>query len=168
MELFKPIDIESTDYNNCDYGFTTGHRKYSPENENKSASILYTVRIPTEDEVYIYFPSDWAREVDLTLNGEDYGTYFGNETRRIVSLGQFLEGEMITLQLTLTEEDLYIGTGVDYFYYLDEALYAEIMPRLTDYAMDVTHLTQFTHHISRAKSNSIVEQHDEEYIENII
>ncbi len=138
VELFKPIDIESTDYNNCDYGFTTGHRKYSPENENKSASILYTVRIPTEDEVYIYFPSDWAREVDLTLNGEDYGTYFGNETRRIVSLGQFLEGEMITLQLTLTEEDLYIGTGVDYFYYLDEALYAEIMPRLTDYAMDVT------------------------------
>ena len=138
VELFKPIDIESTDYNNCDYGFTTGHRKYSPENENKSASILYTVRIPTEDEVYIYFPSDWAREVDLTLNGEDYGTYFGNETRRIVSLGQFLEGEMITLQLTLTEEDLYIGTGVDYFYYLDEALYAEIMPRLTEYAMDVT------------------------------
>ena len=138
VELFKPIDIESTDYNNCDYGFTTGHRKYSPENENKSASILYTVRIPTEDEVYIYFPSDWAREVDLTLNGEDYGTYFGNETRRIVSLGQFLEGEMITLQMTLTEEDLYIGTGVDYFYYLDEALYAEIMPRLTEYAMDVT------------------------------
>lgn len=42
------------------------------------------------------------------------------------------------LKMTLTEEDLYIGTGVDYFYYLDEALYAEIMPRLQAYAMNVT------------------------------
>lgn len=138
VELFRPIDIEETDYNNCDYGFTTGHRKYSPEVEGKSASLTYTVKIPTDDEVYVYFPSDWAREVDLSLNGEDHGTYFGNETRRIVSLGEFLPGELITLQLTLTEEDLYIGTGVDYFYYLDEALYAEIMPRLQAYAMEVT------------------------------
>ncbi len=138
VELFKPIDIEETDYNNCDYGFTTGHRKYSPEIEGKTASLTYTVKIPTDDEVYIYFPSDWAREVDLTLNGEDHGTYFGNETRRIVSLGEFLPGELITLQMTLTEEDLYIGTGVDYFYYLDEALYAEIMPRLHEYAMEIT------------------------------
>jgi hypothetical protein len=104
----------------------------------RTASLTYTVKIPTEDEVYIYFPSDWAREVDLSLNGEDHGTYFGNETRRIVSLGTFLPGELITLQMTLTEEDLYIGTGVDYFYYLDEALYAEIMPRLQAYAMQVT------------------------------
>ena len=138
VELFKPIDIEETDYTNCDYGFTTGHRKYSPEIEGKTASLTYTVRIPTDDEVYIYFPSDWAREVDLSLNGEDHGTYFGNETRRIVSLGEFLPGELITLQLTLTEEDLYIGTGVDYFYYLDEALYAEIMPQLSAYAMEIT------------------------------
>ncbi|MBQ2709109.1 MAG: YfhO family protein, partial [Clostridia bacterium] len=138
VELFKPIDIEKTDYNNCDYGFTTGHRKYSPENENKSASLTYTVKVPTDDPVYIYFPSEWAREVELTLNGEDHGTYFGNETRRIVSLGTFLPGELITLQMTLTEEDLYIGTGVDYFYYLDEVLYAEIMPRLQAYAMEVT------------------------------
>ena len=82
--------------------------------------------------------SDWAREVDLSLNGEDHGTYFGNETRRIVSLGTFLPGELITLQMTLTEEDLYIGSGVDYFYYLDEALYAEIMPQLNAYAMEIT------------------------------
>ncbi|MBQ7982512.1 MAG: YfhO family protein [Clostridia bacterium] len=136
--LFQPIDIDSTDYTNCDYGFTTGHKKYSPEIEGKTASLTYTVTIPTDDRVYIYFPSDWAREGDLTLNGEDFGTYFGNETRRIVTLGEFLPGEMITLQMTLTEEDLYIGTGVDYFYYLDEALYEEIMPRLTEYAMDVT------------------------------
>ncbi len=138
VELFRPIDIDETDYNNCDYGFTTGHRKYSPEVEGKTASLTYTVTIPTDDEVYVYFPSDWAREVDLTLNGEDWGTYFGNETRRIVSLGEFLPGEIIRLQMTLTEEDLYIGTGVDYFYYLDEALYAEIMPRLNEYAMEVT------------------------------
>ncbi len=138
VELFKPINIDETDYNNCDYGFTTGHRKYSPEVEGKTASLTYTVTVPTEDEVYIYFPSDWAREVDLTLNGEDFGTYFGNETRRIVSLGEFLPGEIIRLQMTLTEEDLYIGTGVDYFWYLDEALYAEIMPRLNEYAMEIT------------------------------
>ena len=138
VELFKPIKIEKTDYKNCDYGFTTGHRKYSPEVDGKSASLTYTVEVPTDDAVYIYFPSDWAREVDLTLNGDDIGTYFGNETRRIVSLGSFEAKETITLQMTLNEEDLYIGTGVDYFYYLDEALYAEIMPQLQAYAMEVT------------------------------
>ncbi len=138
VELFKPIDIDDISYVNCDYGFTTGHKKYSPENENKSASLTYTITVPTTDEVYVFFPSDWAREVDLSLNGEDRGTYFGNETRRIVSLGSFLEKEMITLQLTLTEEDLYIGTGVDFFYYFDASLYCEIMPRLQAYAMEVT------------------------------
>ncbi len=138
VEVFKPISVDDIKYVNCDYGFTTGHKKYSPENENKSASLTFTVTVPTEDHVYVYFPSDWAREVDLSLNGEDWGTYFGNETRRIVSLGSFIENEMITLQLTLTEEDLYIGTGVDFFYYFDAALYKEVMPRLQAYAMEVT------------------------------
>ena len=49
-----------------------------------------------------------------------------------------MPNEEILLEMTLKEEDLYIGTGVDYFYYLDEALYAEIMPRLQAYAMQVT------------------------------
>lgn len=138
VALFKPISIDNTDYTNCDYGFTTGHKKYTPINENRTASLHYTVTVPTDDQVYIYFPSTWAREVDLKLNGEDFGTYFGNETRRIVSLGTFSAGEEITLDMELTEEDLYIGTGVDYFYYLDEDLYREIMPQLQAYAMEVT------------------------------
>ncbi len=130
VELFKSIPIDATDYYNCDYGFTTGHKKYTPEKEGKSASITYALEVPTTDEVFVYFPSDWAREVDLALNGEDWGTYFGNETRRIVSLGSFLAGEPITLQLTLKESEVYIGTGVDYFWYLDTALYETVMPRL--------------------------------------
>lgn len=138
VALFKPIPIDNTDYTNCDYGFTTGHKKYTPINENRAASLHYTVTVPTDDQVYIYFPSTWAREVDLKLNGEDFGTYFGNETRRIVSLGTFGAGEEITLDMELTEEDLYIGTGVDYFYYLDEDLYREIMPQLQAYAMKIT------------------------------
>lgn len=138
IELFKPISIDDISYSNCDYGFTTGHKKYSPEDENRQASLTYTITAPTTDEIFVYFPSDWAREVDLSLNGEDYGTYFGNETRRIVSLGTYLAGEPLMLQLTLTEDDLYIGTGVDYFYYLDEALFAEIMPQLQAYAIRIT------------------------------
>ncbi|MCQ2432311.1 MAG: YfhO family protein [Clostridia bacterium] len=138
VELFKSIDVDKTDYNNCDYGFTTGHRKYSPENENKSASLTYSLKAPNANEIFVYFPSDWAREVELSLNGEDWGTYFGNETRRIVSLGSFLPNEPFTLQMTLKEDVVYIGTGVNYFWYLDEDLYKEIMPRLQDYDLQVT------------------------------
>ncbi len=136
--LFKPIEIDDTSYTNCDYGFTTGHRKYTPVREERDASLTYTITVPTDDPVYVYFPSEWAREVELSLNGEEHGTYFGNETRRIVSLGSFEPGETVTLQLTLKEKDLYIGTGVDYFFYLDEDLYAEVMPRLSDYAMQIS------------------------------
>ena len=138
IELFKPIRLSSTDYNNCDYGFTTGHRKYSPENENRSASIIYTLSAPTEDEIFVYFPTDWLREVTLDLNGEDYGTYFGKETHRILSLGHYLPKEELTLQLTLKEDAVYIGTGVDYFWYLDEELFREVMPRLVSQSADVS------------------------------
>ncbi len=138
VEVFKSISTDDIGYVNCDYGFTTGHKKYSPEDPDRNASITYTVTVPTTDDVYVYFPSEWAREVDLSLNGEDYGTYFGNETRRIVSLGSFMANETITLQLTLTEDDLYIGTGVDFFWYLDREVFEEVMPRLAAYAMEVT------------------------------
>ena len=138
VELFKSIRVTDIAYNNCDYGFATGHKKFMPETEGKSASIIYTVTVPTDEEVFVYFPSDWAREVELFLNGEEWGTYFGNETRRIVSLGTFLPKDQFTLQLKLKEDAVYIGTGVDYFWYLDTDVYKEIFPRLQTYDMNIT------------------------------
>ncbi len=138
VELFKPIDLDDTFYTNCDIGYTSGHRKFSPEVEGKTTSVTYMITAPTEDQIYVFFPSDWAREAELSLNGEDFGTYFGNETRRIVQLGAFREGEEVALELTLKKDDMYVASGVDYFYYMDTALYEEIMPRLLETSAEIT------------------------------
>ncbi len=130
IELFKPIPYDNIESYNITNGFNTGHYKYAKSDADSTAAITYTLRAPTTDEVYVYFPSKWAREVDLALNGVGHGTYFGNETRRIVSLGSFMAGEPITLQLSLKKTEVYIDSTVDYFYYLDTALYEEVMARL--------------------------------------
>lgn len=130
VELFKPIEYTNIETYNITNGFTTGHNKYSKTDADSTAALTYYLTVPTTDEVYVFFPSKWAREVDLSLNGIGHGTYFGNETRRIVSLGSFMAGEPISLQLSLKQTEVYIDSTVDYFYYLDTALYEEVMARL--------------------------------------
>lgn len=130
VEIFKPIEYEHIETFNITKGSNTGHHKYSKSDADSTAAVTYYLTAPTTDEIYVYFPSKWAREVDLSLNGVGHGTYFGNETRRIVSLGSFLAGEPISLQLSLQKTEVYIDSTVDYFYYLDKAVYEDAMARL--------------------------------------
>ncbi|MBQ3065252.1 MAG: YfhO family protein [Clostridia bacterium] len=138
VELFKRVVVDEMDYKNCDWGNVTGHKSYSPIDPDKNASVSFIFDAPTTGEIFVFFPSEYPRDVDLTLNGEDWGTYFGNETRRIVSLGTYNAGDAITLELILQKDNLYLATFVDYFYYLDEELYKEIMPQLQAYAMNIS------------------------------
>lgn len=142
IELFVPVKIADTAYDNINMSYTTGHRKYSPLNSNSAASIIWTLDAVGSNQIFCYFPSDYTREVTLKLNGASYGDYFANESYRIVSLGSFSDGDDVKLTMTLKGDDLYLMSGESYFYYLDEELFAEIMPRLAECGFSIESYTE--------------------------
>lgn len=137
IELFKKLRVEDLTYENVEVTFTTGHKKYTPTNDNNPGQLVFKFTAEGENEVFCYFPSEYKREVAIRLNGKDMGTFFGNETYRIVSLGMQEQGTEMNLVMTLNEENLYLASGVDYFYYLDTELYREIMPLLSQAELDI-------------------------------
>ncbi|MDD4772026.1 MAG: YfhO family protein [Eubacteriales bacterium] len=131
IELFKNLRVEDLTYDNVEVTFTTGHKKYTPTNTGRPGQLIFNFTAEGDNnEVFCYFPSDYKREVALRLNGSDMGTFFGNETYRIVSLGLHAHGAEMNMVMTLNEENLYLASGVDYFYYLDRELFREILPLL--------------------------------------
>lgn len=130
VELFKKLRTEDITYENVEVTFTTGHKKYTPTISGKTAQLIFDFTAVGNNEVFCYFPSDYKREVGLKLNGSDIGTFFGNETYRILSLGLRNDGDAMSMSMTLNDENLYIASGVDYFYYLDADLFREVMPQL--------------------------------------
>ncbi len=131
VELFRKLRIEDLIYENVEVTFTTGHKKYTPTSDAKTGQLVFKFTAEGDgDEVFCYFPSEYKREVSLRLNGKDVGTFFANETYRIVSLGMQEKGTEMSLVMTLNEDSLYLASGADYFYYLDTALFREVMPLL--------------------------------------
>ena len=138
VQVFHPLTDVETELTNLEVSYTSGHRKYTPIASGKTASLLFRAVTPHDGQVYCYFPSDWKREVALNLNGESYGTYFANETYRVVSLGQFAAKDEIILTMTLNDSNLYMRNGTNYFYYLDTALFEDVMARLSAGNMEIT------------------------------
>jgi uncharacterized membrane protein YfhO len=130
IELFKKLNADDITYENAEVTFTTGHKKYTPTIEGSPARLIFDFTAVGNNEVFCYFPSDYPREAALKLNGSDIGTFFGNETFRILSLGLRQDSDAMHLEMTLNDDNLYIASGVDYFYYLDAELFCEIMPQL--------------------------------------
>jgi len=144
IELFKEIELDQPMHKrNIVTSFVEGgHTKYAPLDESKSASLEFHIETVTDDPVYMYIPSDFPREMKLTVKGAAMGTYMANETHRIKKLGDFEEGMGITVNLTIGDElKVYIkdrDLPKQYFYYLDKELFEEVMPRLQDSVCKIT------------------------------
>ncbi len=138
IELFKKLRVEDLTYDNVEVTFTTGHKKYTTTNNSIPGQLVFKFTAEgNNDEVFCYFPSEYKREAGIRLNGKDMGTFFGNETYRIVSLGMQEHGAEMNFVMTLNEDNLYIASGVDYFYYLDTELFREIMPLLSQAELEI-------------------------------
>ena len=143
IQLFKKIKGVKSTTNNINLSFAGGHKKYAPLNSGTDASIEYKVTPAVDGIIYCYFASNYPREVKLHVNGTSYGTYFGNETQRIVSLGDRTAAREINVKLTLTQADLYIMNGeTDFFWYIDEEVYEDVMSRLVQGNMQITEYTE--------------------------
>lgn len=142
VQVFVPIKITDTDLVNLNKSFTTGHNYYSVIDSEDEASLTYSLEMPADAELFFYMPSDYPRELELTLteNGAstDCGTFHGNETSRIVSLGMQSAGDELSLKMTLKSNFVCPMIGEDYFYYIDWAVFEDAMARLASDQYQVT------------------------------
>lgn len=137
--LFVPAETEMK-YDNVSLAYTTGHRKFSPKNSDDDAVLNYVFKAEAGKDYYLFFPSNYPREVALKL--KSIGTFFANETDRIVSLGDFKEDGEPILTVTLKKSDLYIIDDAEYIYYLDTEVYKQAMEKLQESSFEITDYTE--------------------------
>ena len=144
IQVFKPItDVTYTLKNTKEtFGVGEGYTKYAKIDKDTDAVLTYEFVSPVDADIYCYFPSDYPREVKLTLNHGSHGTFYGNETHRIVQLGDFDTNDSIKLALTLTKDDLYILADQNFFWYLDEEVFCDALTRLSACGFEIEKYTE--------------------------
>lgn len=130
VEVFKKVEFSEEDFENLERSYISGHAKYTPIDEEESSRVVYNLNLPSGTRLFCFFPSEYPREVNLSANGASKGTFFANETDRIVDLGEFVKDD-VSVSLLLEDENLYISEKSDfYFAYIDEDVFMEALSRL--------------------------------------
>ena len=129
VQVFVPLEsaAEPT-VSNGTAGYIAGHHKYSP-NGSSTCTVNYSFTNPTTQDLFFYLPSDYQREVDLKVNSTSKGTFFGNDTYRIIDFGYQREG-VIDLGVTLKADVLYVKDKVPMIYYIDRPVFENAMKTL--------------------------------------
>jgi uncharacterized membrane protein YfhO len=135
--VWRRAELMGTDPVGCDLIFATGHKGYE-KFDSGGASVAFTVQIDSDESLYCYFPSKWPRETSLMLNGNKIGRYFDGEDFSIRELGRFQPGEIINVSLVLKKDDVYIRSGVPYFWYFDEEAFVSAVSKLMNGTMSLT------------------------------
>ena len=143
-EVFRTAEIEDISTSNVRESLIAGHFKYEKLGEDMTSRVTYTIKADSSDPLYCYFPSKYTRDAALYLNGESIGTYYENETYRIVKLGRFEPGDEITVALELKKNELYVETETTYFRYLDTKVYEKAFADIGQYPMTFTYHTEDT------------------------
>ena len=170
VAVFVPVSskVASTD------GVTTGgytgsagesgasYKLKDSKNTNGSITIV-TNALPQTAEIFFYAPSGYPREVGLELSvnddkGVNKGTFMGNDTSRIISLGEYQQDSTLSLKLTLKKSDLYLDKNVDYFWYVDMDAYKNVMERLGQNQFQIEEYTEhsFEGTYTASRANELV------------
>lgn len=136
--FFKRIDIEDIVPENAKPSTYGTHTKYVPRIEGENSHIEFLFTAPTTDMIYMYFPSQYEREVNLWLNEEFVDYYYEGGKMCIQPLGRFSEGEELSLITTITEKGRNEVLFKDnYIYYLDEELFKEAIEELRKQPLEI-------------------------------
>ena len=136
--LFKPIQNVNVTTVNATRSFAThDYIKYVPADSSEKSSIKYSFTSPTTDEIFFFYPSEYPRKVSLQLNNRDWGTFFDNETDRIVSLGSYDIDQNVTLSVSLERDDLYLLYDSSYFWYMDSEVFKDVFTKLNENKFEI-------------------------------
>lgn len=130
-DVFAPIDHTVSSKVNVTETEASKHTKYSRQNKDLDSSVTFTITAPDDGIIYCHFPSDYMREVKLFANGESLGTYFANETYRVVKVGRFEPGETVNVKMVLNKDEVYLVDCDCYFWSLDENVFKDSMETLS-------------------------------------
>ena len=137
IPVFIPISSEITQLGVNKSTYAQNETGYKPSTTgSKTAGIAMKLEpIPDTAEIFFYAPTDYPREVDLSLTVNDEspvkkGTFNGNDTTRIISLGMQEKDSKLSLKLTLKGSDYYIKGGATCFWYIDMDAFEDVMARL--------------------------------------
>ena len=112
-----------------------------------SSITMKTDPLPTDAEIFFYSPSDYPREVELALTVNDgkevkKGTFNGNDTARIISLGMQKKDDALSLKMTLKSTNLYVEKDANCFWYIDMAVFRDAMSRLQQNQLKINEFTE--------------------------
>ena len=148
LQIFVPVS-HTFRKSGVFYGsYSDNEAGYSKETPTATGTLTCTVEdVPVSAEIFFYAPTDYPREVDLTLTvndgtPEDFGTFNGNESNRIISLGMYEAGDYLELEMTLTTDNFFVKRDADYFYYIDWAVFEDAMERLAEKQFKITDYTE--------------------------
>ncbi len=144
-EFFRQIEIDEVLPENAKPSTYGSHTKYVPRIEGSNSHIEFIFSAPTEDMVYMYFPSQYERKVNLWLNEEFVDYYYSNDKVYIQPLGRFTPDEEQSFIMTITEEHNEVLYRDAYFYYLDEEMFKEAIDELKQNPLEIEHFEE--HHL---------------------
>ena len=139
IPVFIPISSEIQMSNVTEKKYAENETGYlqvaSPDSKKYTGITLSIEALPEDAEIFFYAPTDYPREVDLQLSvdGKDYkkmGTFNGNDTARIISLGMQRKDSSLSLQMVRKASNFYIKGGATCFWYIDMAVFENAMARL--------------------------------------
>ena len=162
-ELFVPLHIENTTLTNINESSTADHKRYYIMDENKKGYLIFETTAQTNDEIFMYLPTEYQHEAAVSVNGVSKGTVHGNETDRIISIGAYTPGEKITIKIMIDNEynDLYVKEKTNnYFYYLDQQAFTTAFEKLSSNPQFITNEKSTDDNIQ----GTITTQKEDQYI----
>ena len=96
-------------------------------------TITFEYKVDKNTELFVYFPTVYSRQVNMTANGKSAGKWGDNNTWRIVSIGEFDRSDL-ELKLTIKNDydNFYIQQNLEhgFVYALDMEVFTEAITRL--------------------------------------
>ena len=141
-EYFNRIEIDKILTENAKPSTYGTHSKYTVRVEGENSHIEFLVTAPTDDMVYVYYPSSYERKVNMWLNKDFVDYYFEGGNKVIQTLGRFNAGEQFSLITTIAHEKNEVLFEDEYFYYLDEEAFQNTVNELKQNPLEIEYFEE--------------------------
>lgn len=144
QDFFVRVDVDDIIPENAKPSTYGTHTKYVPRIEGQNSHIEFIFTAPTDDIMYMYFPSQYERKINLWLNEEFVDYYYGQGSGNmtILPLGRFNAGEKVSFITTIREEHNEVLFKENYFYYLDEEKFQAAVEELKQQPLEIEYFKE--------------------------
>ena len=129
LQIFVPGKQISMTTKDVTKGSAAKHDLYKGD----GGTITFKYEVPRNTELFVYFPTVYSRQVNMTANGKSVGKWGDNNTWRIVSIGSIDKNDL-ELKLTIKNDydNFYIKQDLEkpFIYTLDMEVFKQAITRL--------------------------------------